>query len=83
MRTFLVILEAPVFGQHFGFQQRSEYLTVEKLITQFIVEAFNVTVLPWAAWLDVKAFYMTLFEPVLDGISNEFRAIIATDIFRL
>ena len=67
--------------QHFGFQQRAEDLTGEQLVVSFVVEAFNVTVLPWGARLDVEAFYPTLFEPLLDGIGYELRAIIAADVF--
>lgn len=49
-----VIVAAPVFDDHPGFQQRVEAPEVEQFVTQAAVERFDPGVLPRRARIDEK-----------------------------
>lgn len=54
MQSDRIILLAPGFDQNLGLLQCAENLTVQELIAQASVEAFDVTVLPGAPWRDIS-----------------------------
>jgi hypothetical protein len=52
MRPYGVVVAPPGFDQNLGLIERLENLSIKELIAQAIVEAFNIAVLPGAAWRD-------------------------------
>ena len=56
VRVDSIVLVAPVFDDNTGFCQRKEPLLIEALVTQTIMEAFHVGILPWTARFDVERF---------------------------
>ena len=71
MRPVGVVVDAPLFDEHFGFQQGTEEFPVEAFVAQFVVEAFDVTVFPRAAGPDVDRFDFVFLEPVAEGVGDE------------
>ena len=56
VRVDSIVLFAPVLDDNTGFCQRKEPLLIEALVTQTIMEAFHVGILPWTARFDVERF---------------------------
>lgn len=82
MRSFLIILDSPRLDQHFGFEQAAEDFPVEQLVAQLVVKALNVAVFPRAARRDIERLDRFLLEPVLDGVGDELRPIVAANMLR-
>jgi len=78
----IVILVAPAFKDDLRFEQAAEEFPVEALVAQLVMEALDVAVLPWAAGFDIDGFYLLLFEPVLDRVGDELRAIVTAQVAR-
>jgi len=82
VRSVLVILASPLLNDNLRFQQACEDFPVEQLVAQLVVEAFDVPVLPGAAGLNIDRFHLLLPEPVLDGIRDELRPVVAAQVLR-
>ena len=50
-----VVMDAPLLDQNARFIQAVEQFAIQELVSEFSVETFTVTVLPRAAWLDIRS----------------------------
>ena len=76
MRPDGIVLTPPRFDQNLGLLQRVENFAVQELIAQPSVEAFDVAVLPGAAWRDVCGLCANASDPRLHRFCDEFRPVI-------
>lgn len=53
MRPFGVVVFSPLLNDDAGLPEGVEDLTVEQFVTEPGIEAFDITVFPRAAWLDI------------------------------
>ena len=81
MGPLLVVFHTPAFHDDPSFKQRAEELSVEAFIAELVMEAFYVAVFPWGARRDVEGLNSLIRELILDGIGDELRAIVASDVF--
>ena len=82
MWSVLIVLSSPDFSQHFCFLQRCEDFSVEEFVSEFSVEALDVTVLPGAARLDEQSLDTQPREPLPDGFGHELGSVVRADVFR-
>jgi hypothetical protein len=82
MRPNGVVVPSPGLDDDLGFTQRIEDLSVEQFVPQTSIEAFNVAVLPRAAWFDVSGVGTHSSDPVLHRLGHELRAIVGADMTR-
>jgi len=80
VRSDRVVLIAPLLDDDLRFLQAVEDLLVEAFVPQFSVEGFAITVLPWAAGLDVESFGPKSGEPTADHLGCHLRAIVGTNV---
>lgn len=78
----VVILVPPLVDDCSGFGQAAEDFAVEALVSELVVKALDVTVLPGGTRLDVERLDLVLLEPVLDDIRNELRSVVAANVLR-
>lgn len=82
MRPNSVVLIAPLLDDDPGFLQAVEDLLIEAFVAQFAVEGLAISVLPWAARLDVQRLRSQPCQPVSYDLGCHLRAIVRTDVFR-
>ena len=75
-------MASPALDDDLGLLQRVKDFTIEQFITELRVEAFTVAVLPRTAWLDVGGLGSNGCNPLADGLGDELRAIVGTDVPR-
>ncbi len=75
-----VVVPAPAFDDDLGFLESVEDLAVEQLFAKLGVEALAVAVLPGAAGLDVGCAGADRRDPVPEGLGDELRPIVGTDV---
>jgi len=66
VRVDSIVLFAPVLDDNTGLCQREEPLLIQALITQAVMEAFHMTILPRTSRFDVERFDSILTE-ILSG----------------
>jgi hypothetical protein len=76
MRPEAIVFPSPALDKDLRFRQRIQHLTIEQLIPELSDEGFDVAVFPRAPGLDEECGYAKVFEPVLDRIRREFRAVV-------
>ena len=54
MRVNSIVFVAPVLDDNTGFCQGQELFLIEALVTQAIMEAFHMGILPGTAWFNVE-----------------------------
>ena len=77
---FLVVVAAVILGQDAGFGDAEHEFPVKALIAQAAVEAFDVPVLPGAAWFDIERLDPAPGQPVAQDAGDELRAVVAADV---
>ena len=80
MRALGVVVPAPAFDDDLGFLEAVEDLSVEQLVAQPGVKALAVAVFPGAAGLDVSRAGADGGDPVPEGLGDELRAVVGTDV---
>ena len=80
MRSDRVVCNPPLFDQNLCFAQRIKDLTVEKLVAQFAVEAFNIPVLPGTPRRNVQRVHADLLQPVAHRFGRKLGSIIRTNM---
>ncbi len=75
-------MTAPALDDDLGFAKCVEDLTIEQLVAQARVEAFDKAVLPWAPRCDVGGLCADGADPLLHRLGNEFWTIVGTDVRR-
>jgi len=76
MRANRVVMPSPAFDEDSCLLQSVEDFSIEKLIAQLAVEAYIISVLPWAAWFDVKCFDTDTAQPVTHSVGGKLCAIV-------
>ena len=66
--TFRVVVFPPFFDQDLGFAQAVEDFAVQELVPEAGIEAFAVSVLPRAAWFDVRSLCADRLNPILHSL---------------
>ena len=82
MRSYRVVVLAPLLDDDGGFLQAVEDLSIEQFIAQFPVEGFAVAVLPGASGCDVQRLSSEFCEPAAHDLCRHLRAVIGPDVFR-
>jgi len=77
-----IIFPPPFFNQHLGLFQGIEDLTVEPFITEFAIEALDVTVFPRAARFNKERLNIKVFEPLANNSGRELGTVIRADMLR-
>jgi hypothetical protein len=79
MRTLRIVMPTPQFNHRPGMIRMMEQFHVQTLIPQLAVEALAVTVLPGTSRINVVRRRSLLFQPLLERLGDELRAIVAAD----
>ena len=80
MGPLVVVAATEVAEDHPRLEQVGQGLSVQHLVPETAVERLGEGVLPRAAGLDVHRSNTEDLQPVLDRLSDEFRAIVAPDV---
>lgn len=80
MRTAMVVLQSRLLAQHLRLSQTGEQFTLQQFIAHAAVEAFDVTILPRTAWLDVQRAHLRDPQPRSDRAGDELRAIVRANM---
>lgn len=73
----MIILKPPLFNKLLGFVTVDKQDTIQQFRAKMTVETLDKGILPRTAWRDVDRLALVLFEPILDGVGNKFRPIVA------
>ena len=76
-----VIFHSPVLDNNSCFLQRKKEFAVKALVAQFVVETFNVSVLPGGTRLDVLCGDCRPAKPFLNSFGDELWSVVAPDKF--
>src|SRR5689334_20789439 len=82
MRATMIVLKFPLFNDVLRFFAIRKHPAVQAIRTKSAIKAFNKWILPWAAGFDIEGMTVAVTQPFLNGISNEFRSIVATQVIR-
>ena len=74
--SFGIVVFPPLFDQDLRLTQAVEDLAVEQFIAEPGVEALAVSVFPRGPRLDVSSLGADGLDPLLDSLSNKFRAVV-------
>lgn len=75
----MVVILSPVLDDLSGFLHAGELLARKTFVSQATVEAFDVTVLPRAAWLDVGSPDINLRKEIANTARDELWPVVATN----
>lgn len=78
----MVVLVAPVLDDDAGLGQGPELFPVQALFPEPGVEAFDITVLPGTAGIDVEGLDSLSGQPLPKMVLNKLGAIVAADVLR-
>ena len=81
VRSFVVVSFHPILNDLLSLPERCEFLAVEAFVSEATVEAFNESVLPRTARLDVRRADFDLLQKVADSFADELRTIVAANVF--
>src|SRR5262245_34552414 len=81
VRTTLIVFDTPAFQNNASLAQIAEEFSVKAFITQLVVKAFNVPVLPRAPRLDVERLDLLGLQPVLDAVGDKLGPVVAAQVF--
>jgi len=62
--------------------QRSKELPVQQFIPEFAVEAFIISILPWAARFNIERFDFHFIQPAFYRFGRKFCTVITADMIR-
>lgn len=82
MRPHGIVVLTPLFDEYPGLFQRAEYLAIEQLVSELAVEAFIVSILPWASWFDEEGLHADPLKPFAQGQSDKLRTIVGSNVSR-
>ena len=77
MRSVGVVVDAPVFDDDFGFEQRIEDPQVQEFVAEAAVERLDPGVLPRRSWVDEHGVDAVGLAPFGDDDGDELRWIIS------
>jgi len=79
MRPQVVVVPSPVIIQGLGLCHGGEQLGIQELIPEPSVERLGKAVLPRCSWSDLVRGGAAVFAPALEGVSDEFGPVVATE----
>src|SRR5665213_3662447 len=82
MRSYVIVVDTPVFDHHLGFDPVPEPLHGQTFVAEFAVEAFVGPVLPRLSWIDQRSLDTFFAGPFEQRRTDEFRAIIGPQVAR-
>ena len=82
MRPYLIVVSDPSLRQHLRFKHGVKQLAIQEFCSHTSVKAFDITVLSWAARLDIGGNGTCVTQPFAYLVGGEFTAIIASHILR-
>lgn len=82
MRSHRVVVTPPSFDHDRGLLEGIEDFAIEQFVAQLAVERFHITVLPWAAGLDVSGPGADRSDPIPKRLSDELRSIVRSYVCR-
>ncbi|MPN40286.1 hypothetical protein SDC9_187822 [bioreactor metagenome] len=74
-----IVFLPPVFDDLTGMAHRHEPVLVQTFIPELTVEAFDVSILLWFAWLNEAQAQSLAICPFIEHLAGEFRAVIDGD----
>ena len=80
MRTSVNVLLTPVFGYQLGFPAVGKEPKVQTFAAQRAVETLDEGVLPGAARCNLHSVAAAVAQPILKGIGDALRAVVATQM---
>ena len=83
MRPDMVVLSEPYVDGCLCLSNSVEPFSVQDFIAKSTIEAFVISILPWASWIDLDGFDVQLHKPFLKCDCDKLFAIIRTNVFRL
>ena len=75
----MVVALPPLLNDDACFLHGRELFAVQAFVSELAIKALHVTILPRAAWLDVRRAYIDRFKELTHSTCNEFRAIVASN----
>ncbi len=75
----MVVTLPPLLDDDACFLHGREFFAVQAFVSELAVETFDVTILPRAAWLDVRRTYIDRFKEPTHSTCDEFRTIVASN----
>jgi hypothetical protein len=82
VRLVLIVFDSPLLQNESGFQQGGEDFSVQALIAQLVMEAFDIGLFPGCSGLDINASDALDPQPVLNRLGNELWSIVAAQVLR-
>ena len=82
MRASMAVILFPTADQHLGFLRRVQELPFRQHVPQRAVEALDVSILPWAPWLNERCPYPQLAQLLLHLLGREFWPVVRTNMLR-
>ena len=73
--SFRVVVFPPFLDKDLGSAQGVEDLAIQEFIAEPCIEFFAIPVLSRGPWLDVSRLCTDSFDPILDRLSGELRAV--------
>ena len=80
MRPQSIVVAPPTFDHDLRLLERIEDLAIKQLVSKPGVEALDEPVLPRASWSDVRRLRPNRRNPFLDGLGDELRAVVGTNM---
>ena len=78
----LIILLPPLLDNNLCLRSIGEQPPIQTFSAKYPVEALDERVLPRTAGRDIQRVAVPILQPLLKGVGNEFRAIVAAQIVR-
>jgi len=71
-----IILQAPGFDHNLGFKKELEPFALQALVAEFVVKAFDETILPGLTGWNEGWANAVLSQPELHGLRSEFTTVV-------
>lgn len=82
MWSLRIVQGSPAFNDHLGFPHIVEYFSIEQLISEFAVEALNISIFPRTSGLNKKRLGPEPRQPLPDCLGGKLGAIVRTYVIR-
>jgi len=80
VRAVFIVFLSPFLKDRARLREAAEQLSVHAFVSQLVVKAFDICLFPWRSRFDVHRPDRVTFEPVLDVIRDELRAVIRANV---
>ena len=76
----MIVLLSPIFNDDLCLMPVGEDPAIETFSAKLTVEALDKRVLPWTTGLDVQGAALPIAQPLLQGVGDKFRTIVAAQV---